>query len=58
MSKFAKFVAKLRKEGYSEKSAENIAASAGDKKYGVEAMARKSAASREKHERQHASAST
>lgn len=51
MSKFSKFVAKLRKEGYSEKSAENIAASQGDKKYGVEAMARKSEQSRERHER-------
>lgn len=50
MSKFAKFVAKLRKEGYSEKSAENIAASAGDKKYGVEAMARKSEEARARHE--------
>lgn len=51
MSKFAKLVSKLRSEGYSEKSADNIAASAGDKKYGVEAMARKSAQSRERHER-------
>ena len=54
MSKFAKFVAKLRSEGYSEKSADKIAASAGDKKYGVEAMARKSAESRARHEARHA----
>jgi hypothetical protein len=54
MSKFAKFVAKLRKEGYSEKSAENIAASEGDKKYGVEAMLKKSAQARERHEAQRA----
>lgn len=54
MSKFKKFVEKLRKEGYSEKSAENIAASEGDKKYGVEAMARKSAQSRARHEARHA----
>lgn len=53
MSKFAKFVAKLRKEGYSEKSADAIAANAGDKKYGVEAMARKSAQAREKHAASH-----
>jgi hypothetical protein len=54
MSKFAKFVAKLRSEGYSEESATKIAASEGDKKYGVEAMARKSAEARAKHEAQHA----
>jgi hypothetical protein len=48
MRKFKKFVARLKAEGYSEGSATKIAAAEGDKKYGVEAMARKSAAAREK----------
>jgi hypothetical protein len=52
MSKFQKFVERLRAEGYSKKSADSIAAAEGDKKYGVEAMARKSAQAREKHEAQ------
>jgi hypothetical protein len=51
MSKFSKFVAKLRTEGYSDKSAHNIAAAEGFKKYGVEAMERKSQQAREAHER-------
>ena len=46
----AKFVAKLKSEGYSDTSAHRIAAAEGDKKYGAEAMARKSAESRAKHE--------
>jgi hypothetical protein len=54
MSKFNKFVAKLRAEGYSDKSAHNIAASEGFKKYGVEAMERKAQASKEKHEARNA----
>jgi hypothetical protein len=54
MSKFSKFVAKLRREGYSKDSATRIAASEGDKKYGVEAMARKAQQSKERHERSRA----
>jgi hypothetical protein len=50
MSKFNKFVARLRVEGYSNQSAHNIAASEGFKKYGVEAMERKSQAAKERHE--------
>ncbi|MGH9436396.1 MAG: hypothetical protein ACRD22_00525 [Terriglobia bacterium] len=46
MSKFAKFVAKLRAEGYSKESARKIAAKAGDEKYGAEEMARRSAEAR------------
>lgn len=51
MSKFNRFVAKLRSEGYSNKSAHNIAAAEGFKKYGVEAMERKAQESKERHER-------
>lgn len=50
MSKFSKFVAKLRSEGYSSESARKIAAKEGDNKYGAEEMARKAAESREEHE--------
>jgi hypothetical protein len=45
-SKFSKFVSKLRSEGYSKESARKIAAAVGDKKYGVQEMARRSAESR------------
>jgi hypothetical protein len=50
MSKFSKFVAKLRAEGYSKESSRKIAAAEGDKKYGAEEMARKAAESRKAHE--------
>lgn len=50
MSKFFKFVAKLRGEGYSKESATKIAAKVGDDKYGAEEMARKSAESRRENE--------
>lgn len=50
MSKFSKFVAKLRAEGYSKESARKIAATEGDKKYGAEEMARRAAQSRREHE--------
>jgi hypothetical protein len=50
MSKFNKFVAKLRSEGYSDKSAHNIAAAEGFKKYGVEGMERKSQEAKARHE--------
>lgn len=50
VSKFSKFVAKLRAEGYSKESARKIAAKAGDEKYGKEEMARKAAESRKEHE--------
>ena len=46
MSKFQKLVEKLEAKGYSHAAATRIAASAGDKKYGVEGMARKAAAAR------------
>lgn len=48
-SKFKKLVAHLKREGYSADSATRIAASAGAKKYGWEGMARRAAASRERH---------
>lgn len=50
MSKFSKFAEKLRAEGYSKESAAKIAAKAGDKKYGAEEMAEKSAESRKENE--------
>lgn len=53
MSKFNKFVAKLRSEGYSDRSAHDIAASEGFKKYGKEAMERKAQESRARHEASH-----
>jgi hypothetical protein len=53
MSKFAKFVSKLRQEGYSDKSAHNIAAAEGFKKYGKEAMERKAQEARARHEARH-----
>jgi hypothetical protein len=48
MSKFSKFVAKLRTEGYSKESARKIAAKVGNEKYGAEEMARRAAESRKK----------
>jgi hypothetical protein len=53
-SKFNKFVGKLKAEGYSNKSAHNIAAAKGAAKYGWHEMARRSAASRKRHEESHA----
>lgn len=50
MSKFSKFVRKLQEEGYSKESATKIAAKEGDKKYGVEEMAEKSAEARKENE--------
>lgn len=50
MSKFIKFVAKLRAEGYSDKAAHNIAAEEGFKKYGVEGMERKAQEAKARHE--------
>lgn len=50
MSKFSKFTAKLRAEGYSKESARKIAAKAGDRKYGVEGMAEKSEEARKENE--------
>jgi len=50
MSKFKKFASKLRGEGYSKESARKIAAEKGIEKYGAEEMARRAAASRERHE--------
>jgi hypothetical protein len=50
MSKFSKFVAKLRAKGYSKESARKIAAKVGDEKYGAEEMARRAAESRKKYE--------
>jgi hypothetical protein len=50
MSKFQKFVKKLQAEGYSKESATKIAAKEGDKKYGVEGMAEKSAEARKENE--------
>ena len=50
MSKFSKFVAKLRAEGYSKEVAREIAAKEGDKKYGAEEMARRAAESRKENE--------
>lgn len=50
MSKFKKFTEKLRAEGYSKESAQRIAAAEGDKKYGKEVMAEKSAESRKENE--------
>lgn len=49
MSKFSKFAAKLRNEGYSKESARRIAAKVGDEKYGKEEMARRAAESRREH---------
>lgn len=46
MSKFHKLVEKLTAKGYSQSAATRIAASAGDKRYGKEGMARKAAAAR------------
>jgi hypothetical protein len=51
-SKFNKFVRKLRAEGYSRKSATNIAAEKGAEKYGWHGMAERAAASRKRHEAQ------
>ncbi len=48
MSRFSKFVTKLRAEGYSEESARKIAAKAGDEKYGKEKMSEWAAASRKR----------
>ncbi len=50
MSKFSKFAAKLRGQGYSKESAQKIAAKIGNDKYGKEAMAEKSAEARKKNE--------
>lgn len=50
MSKFNKFVTKLRAEGYSDKSAHNIAAERGFEKYGVAGMERKSQEAKARHE--------
>jgi len=51
MSKFSKLVGKIRqKEGYSKEAAQKTAAAIGDRKIGKEEMARKAAASRERHE--------
>jgi hypothetical protein len=55
MSKFNKFVAKLKERGYSNTSAHRIAAVEGAKKYGWEGMAERAAASRRAHESQAAS---
>lgn len=52
MSKFQKLVEKLVAKGYSHEAATRIAAAAGDKKLGKEEMARRSAASRKRHEAQ------
>lgn len=49
-SRFSKLAAKLERKGHSKESARRIAASIGMHKYGKEAMAKKSAASRERHE--------
>ena len=46
MSRFAKLVAKLRKDGHSLEDARKIAYSIGVKKYGNAGMARKAAAGR------------
>lgn len=50
MSKFNKFVAKLKAKGYSNTQAHKIAAVEGAKKYGWEGMAERAAASRAAHE--------
>lgn len=50
-SKFDKFVAKLRSEGYGKDSARRIAAVEGAKKYGWRGMAERSAAARESHDK-------
>jgi len=50
MSKFSKFAAKLRAEGYSKESSRKIAAKVGDEKYGADEMARKAAESRKENE--------
>jgi hypothetical protein len=49
MSRFKKFVGKLKAEGYSENSARKIAAVEGAKKYGWTTMEERSRASRERH---------
>lgn len=46
MSKFSKFVGKLKSEGYSTKSARKIAAVEGAKKYGWKEMEARSQAAR------------
>lgn len=50
MSKFSKFVAKLRAEGYSKESAQKIAAKVGDEKLGKEEMSRRAEESRKENE--------
>lgn len=45
-SAFDKLVGKLEDKGHSAEGARKIAASIGDKKYGVEGMAKKAAAAR------------
>jgi hypothetical protein len=50
MSKFSKFVGKLKAEGYSSNSARKIAAVEGAKKYGWRTMEERSVAARERHE--------
>jgi hypothetical protein len=55
-SKFHRFQRKLQAEGYSKSSAQRIAAKKGDEKYGKEEMARRSAASRARHEARRAGA--
>lgn len=49
MSKFDRFVGKLRAEGYGKNSARKIAAVEGAKKYGWRSMEERSQAARARH---------